>query len=35
MIKALGAKIYARIVHRKNQKWITDPTEAQKKCLED
>ena len=33
MIKALGAKIYARIVHRKNQKWITDPIEAQKKVF--
>ena len=33
MIKTLGAKIYAAIAHRKNQKWITRPIDAQKKVF--
>ena len=33
MIKSLGAKIYAAIVHKKNQKWITNPIETQKKVF--
>jgi len=33
MIKTLGAKIYAAIAHRKNQKWITRPIDAQKKLF--
>ena len=33
MIKTLGAKIYARIIHRRNQKWITNPIEAQKRVF--
>ena len=33
MIKSLGAKIYAALVHKKNQKWITNPIETQKKVF--
>lgn len=34
MIKSIGAKIYATVVHRKNLKWIKNPIEAQKKVFE-
>ena len=34
MIKSIGAKIYATVVHRKNLKWIKYPFEAQKKVFE-
>lgn len=33
-IKSLGAKIFASIIHKKTQKWITDPVNTQKRVFE-
>ncbi|MDR0228175.1 MAG: GH3 auxin-responsive promoter family protein [Flavobacteriaceae bacterium] len=32
-VKSFGAKIFATIIHKKNQKWINNPIEAQQKVL--
>tara|TARA_A100001015_G_scaffold314190_1_gene423114 strand:+ start:5281 stop:6765 length:1485 start_codon:yes stop_codon:yes gene_type:complete len=34
MIKKIGAKIFANIIHNKNQKWIKNPLIAQKKTFD-
>ena len=33
-VKSLGAKIFAKIIYHKTQKWATNPIETQKKILE-
>jgi len=35
MIKAFAAKIYAALMHKKNQKWINNPLDAQTKVFRD
>ena len=35
MIKAFAAKIYAALVHKKNQKWINNPLDAQTKVFKE
>lgn len=33
-IKSFGAKIFASIIHKKTQKWVTDPVNTQKRVFE-
>jgi hypothetical protein len=35
MIKAFAAKIYAALMHKKNQKWINNPLDAQTKVFKE
>ena len=35
MIKAFAAKIYAALIHKKNQKWINNPLDAQTKVFKE
>lgn len=35
MIKAFAAKIYAALMHKKNQKWINNPVDAQTKVFKE
>ncbi len=34
MIKKIGAKFFAHLIHKKNQKWITNPLSAQQKTFD-
>ena len=34
MIKKIGAKIFAKFIHHKNQKWIKNPLYAQQKTFD-
>ena len=35
MIKELGAKVFAAIIHKKNKKWIRAPFKAQQKVFKE
>ena len=34
MIKRIGAKIFANLIHKKNQKWIKNPLHYQRKTFD-
>ncbi len=34
-IKSFGAKLFAKYIHNKNQKWINNPVETQQKIFLD